>query len=144
MIIATGTNEKKLEELKNIDKKIIAKKFDLSKIKEIKNFVEESFKELGGAIDILVNNAGTNIDKLSLRMSEEDWQKIIDINLSASFLMSKYTIQKMLKNNSGKIINITSIVGHTGNVGQSNYSASKAGIVGFTKSLAIEYARKKY
>ncbi len=141
MIIATGTNEKKLEELKNIDKKIIAKKFDLSKIKEIKNFVEESFKELG-AIDILVNNAGTNIDKLSLRMSEEDWQKIIDINLSASFLMSKYTIQKMLKNNSGKIINITSIVGHTGNVGQSNYSASKAGIVGFTKSLAIEYARK--
>ena len=141
MIIATGTNEKKIEELKNIDKKIIAKKFDLSKIKEIKNFVEESFKELG-AIDILVNNAGTNIDKLSLRMSEEDWQKIIDINLSASFLMSKYTIQKMLKNNSGKIINITSIVGHTGNVGQSNYSASKAGIVGFTKSLAIEYARK--
>ena len=141
MIIATGTNEKKLEELKNIDKKIIAKKFDLSKIREIKNFVEESFKELG-AIDILVNNAGTNIDKLSLRMSEEDWQKIIDINLSASFLMSKYTIQKMLKNNSGKIINITSIVGHTGNVGQSNYSASKAGIVGFTKSLAIEYARK--
>ncbi len=141
MIIATGTNEKKLEELKNIDKKIIAKKFDLSKIKEIKNFVEESFKELG-AIDILVNNAGTNIDKLSLRMSEEDWQKIIDINLSASFLMSKYTIQKMLKNNSGKIINITSIVGHTGNVGQSNYSASKVGIVGFTKSLAIEYARK--
>ena len=96
MIIATGTNEKKLEELKNIDKKIIAKKFDLSKIKEIKNFVEESFKELG-AIDILVNNAGTNIDKLSLRMSEEDWQKIIDINLSASFLMSKYTIQKNVK-----------------------------------------------
>ena len=141
MIIATGTNEKKLEELKNIDKKVITKKFDLSKIKEIKTFVEESFKELG-AIDILVNNAGTNIDKLSLRMSEEDWQKIIDINLSASFLMSKYTIQKMLKNNSGKIINITSIVGHTGNIGQSNYSASKAGIVGFTKSLAIEYARK--
>ena len=75
-------------------------------------------------------------------MSEEDWQKIIDINLSASFLMSKYTIQKMLKNNSGKIINITSIVGHTGNKRQSNYSASKAGIVGFTKSLAIEYARE--
>tara|TARA_Y100000591_G_C21757547_1_gene658246 strand:+ start:494 stop:1228 length:735 start_codon:yes stop_codon:yes gene_type:complete len=140
-IIATGTNENKLEDLKNLDKNIIVKKFNLGEHSKIKEFVDNSHKELG-SIDVLVNNAGINIDKLLLRMSEDDWKKIIDINLSSTFLMCKYAIQKMLKQKRGKIINITSIVGHTGNVGQSNYSASKAGIDGFTKSLAIEYARK--
>ena len=97
--------------------------------------------ELGG-LDVLVNNAGMNMDNLSLRMKDEEWKKVIDINLSSTFLLSKYSIKKMLKNKFGRIVNITSIVGHTGNPGQSNYAASKAGIIGMTKSLAIEYAKK--
>ena len=77
-------------------------------------------------------------------MKDEEWQKVIDVNLSSTFLLSKYAIKKMLKNNSGRVINITSIVGHTGNIGQSNYAASKAGTIGMSKSLSIEYAKKKY
>ena len=82
------------------------------------------------------------MDNLSLRMKDEEWKKVIDINLTSTFLLSKYAIKKMLKNKYGRIINITSIVGHTGNLGQSNYAASKAGIIGMSKSLAIEYAKK--
>ena len=85
-----------------------------------------------------------NIDNLSLRMKDEDWKKVIDVNLTSTFLLSKYAIKNMLKNKFGRIVNITSIVGHTGNLGQSNYSASKSGIIGMSKSLAIEYAKKKY
>ena len=95
-----------------------------------------------GSLDILINNAGMNIDNLSLRMNEEEWKKVININLTSTFLLSKYAIKKMLKNKFGRIINITSIVGHTGNVGQANYAASKSGIIGMSKSLAIEYAKK--
>jgi len=91
---------------------------------------------------VLVNNAGITLDNLSIRLTEENWKKVLDINLTSTFLMCKSTIKRMLKNKYGKIINITSIVGHTGNLGQANYSASKAGIVAFSKSLAIEYARK--
>ena len=93
-------------------------------------------------IDILVNNAGITLDNLTIRLTEENWKKVLDINLTSTFLMCKYLIKKMLKQKNGKIINITSIVGHTGNVGQANYAASKAGIVAFSKSLAIEYAKK--
>ena len=82
------------------------------------------------------------MDNLSLRMKDEEWKNVININLSSTFLLSKYSIKKMLKNKFGRIVNITSIVGHTGNPGQSNYAASKAGIIGMTKSLAIEYAKK--
>ena len=95
-----------------------------------------------GKLDILINNAGITIDNLSLRMKDEEWQKVLDINLSSTFYMCKFALKKMLKNKYGRIVNITSIVGHTGNLGQSNYSASKAGIVAFSKSLAIEYAKK--
>ena len=93
-------------------------------------------------MDCIVNNAGITKDNLTIRMNMEEWSKVIDINLTSTFLMSKYSIKKMLKNKSGKIINITSVVGHTGNVGQANYTASKAGIVAMSKSLAIEYAKK--
>ena len=108
---------------------------------KIEKFIENVNEKLNG-IDVLVNNAGITLDNLSIRLSEENWKKVLDINLTASFLMCKYTIKKMLKNKHGKIINITSIVGHTGNLGQANYAASKAGIVAFSKSLAIEYAKK--
>ena len=75
-------------------------------------------------------------------MKDDEWQKVIDINLTSTFLLSKYAIKKMMKSNSGRVINITSVVGHTGNIGQSNYAASKAGIIGMSKSLSIEYAKK--
>ena len=93
-------------------------------------------------MDVLVNNAGITLDNLSIRLTEENWKKVIDINLTSSFLLCKYAIKKMLKKKYGRIINITSIVGHTGNFGQANYAASKAGIVAFSKSLALEYAKK--
>ena len=90
----------------------------------------------------MINNAGITLDNLAIRLNDENWKKVIDINLTSTFLMCKHAIKKMLKNKKGKIINITSIVGHTGNLGQANYAASKAGIIGFSKSLAIEYAKK--
>ena len=140
-VIATGTNEKKLENLKNEFPNINAIKFDLSNHSEIESFVDNAFSKLNG-IDVLVNNAGITNDNLSLRMKNEDWQKVIDINLSSTFYLCKSVIKKMLKNKSGKIVNITSIVGHTGNIGQSNYAASKAGMIAMSKSLALEYAKK--
>ncbi len=140
-IIATGTNEEKLKNLKKNYSKLIIEKFQLNDHQEIEKFIEKVDKQVEG-LDILVNNAGVTLDNLSIRLSEENWKKVIDINLTSTFLMCKYMIKKMLKRKYGKIINITSIVGHTGNLGQSNYAASKAGIIAFSKSLAIEYAKK--
>ena len=140
-IIATGTNEEKLNNLKKKYPKIIIEKFKLDQHDKIESFIETAHEKLSG-IDILVNNAGITLDNLSIRLTEENWKKVLDINLTSTFLMCKFTIKKMLKNKYGKIINITSIVGHTGNLGQANYAASKAGIIAFSKSLAIEYAKK--
>ena len=140
-IIGTGTKTEKLDLLKKKYPNIKVKKFDMSDHSRIEEFVEDIFLELGG-LDILINNAGTNSDNLSLRMKEDEWKKVIDVNLTSTFLLSKYSIKKMLKTKYGRIVNITSVVGHTGNLGQTNYAASKAGIIGMSKSLAIEYARK--
>ena len=141
-ILATGTKNEKLEELKKKFQNIQILKFDISKIDNIENFIEDATKRLGGKLDCIVNNAGITQDNLAIRMSLDEWQKVININLTSTFLMSKFAIKKMLKNKSGKIVNITSVVGHTGNLGQANYTASKAGIVAMSKSLAIEYAKK--
>ena len=141
-ILATGTREEKLNDLKNKFKEIKIMKFDISLHDKIEEFINLSTQALGGNLDCIVNNAGITKDNLTIRMSMEEWSKVIDINLTSTFLMSKFAIKKMLKNKSGKIINITSVVGHTGNVGQANYTASKAGIVAMSKSLAIEYAKK--
>ena len=140
-ILATGTNEEKLNKLKKEFKNIKIISFKLDDHNNIENFINTCFNKLNG-LDVLVNNAGITADNISIRLTEENWKKVIDINLTATFLMCKAAIKKMLKQKSGKIINITSIVGHTGNLGQANYAASKAGIVGFSKSLAIEYAKK--
>ncbi len=140
-IVATGTNEIKLENLKKKFPNISVEKFKLDEHDKIEKFIEKVDKNLEG-LEILVNNAGITQDNLSIRLTEENWKKVLDINLTSTFLMSKFSIKKMLKRKLGKIINITSIVGHTGNLGQANYSASKAGIVAFSKSLAIEYAKK--
>jgi 3-oxoacyl-[acyl-carrier protein] reductase len=141
-ILATGTRIEKLEELKKRFSSIKILKFDISQHEKIEEFINEATEQLGGSLDCIVNNAGITKDNLTIRMSLEEWIKVIDINLTSTFLMCKYSIKKMLKNKSGKIVNITSVVGHTGNVGQANYTASKAGIVAMSKSLAIEYAKK--
>ena len=141
-ILASGTRIEKLDELKKNFEKIKILKFDISQSDNIEEFIENATKELGGNLDCIVNNAGITQDNLAIRMSLEEWKKVIDINLTSTFLLSKFAIKKMLKNKSGKIINITSVVGHTGNLGQSNYAASKAGIIAMSKSLALEYAKK--
>ena len=140
-VLATGTKTEKLDALKKEFPNINILKFDFSDHSKIEEFIENVASQLVG-LDILVNNAGINMDNLSLRMKDDEWKKVIDLNLGSTFFLCKYGIKKMLKNKYGRIVNITSIVGHTGNLGQSNYAASKAAIVGMSKSLAIEYAKK--
>ena len=140
-VLATGTNTEKLDSLKKEFPNLNVLKFDISDHSKVEEFIENVTSQMTG-LDVLVNNAGITMDNLSLRMKDEEWKKVIDINLSSTFYLCKYAIKKMLKNKYGRIVNITSIVGHTGNLGQTNYSASKAGIVAMSKSLAIEYAKK--
>jgi|TARA_B100001057_G_scaffold66445_1_gene60175 3-oxoacyl-[acyl-carrier protein] reductase len=141
-ILASGTKIEKLEKLKTKFQNIKVLKFDISENDKIDNFVENCISELGGNLDCIVNNAGITKDNLAIRMNLDEWTKVIEVNLTSTFLLSKFAIKKMLKNKSGKVINITSVVGHTGNFGQANYTASKAGIVAMSKSLALEYAKK--
>jgi len=140
-VCGSGTKIEKLDQLKKEFPSIKVKKFDMAEHSRVEEFIDNVSLELEG-LDILINNAGTNMDNLSLRMKDEEWSKVININLSATFLLSKHAIKKMLKSKFGRVVNITSVVGHTGNVGQSNYAASKAGIIGMSKSLALEYAKK--
>jgi len=141
-ILATGTKKEKLEDLKSRFKNIKILSFDISQHKQIDEFIDNATKELGGELNCIVNNAGITKDNLAIRMSFEEWKNVIDTNLTSTFLLSKAAIKKMLKNKNGKVINITSVVGHTGNLGQANYTAAKAGIVAMSKTLALEYAKK--
>ena len=141
-ILATGTKKEKLEDLKSRFKNIKILSFDISQHKQIDEFIDNATKELGGELNCIVNNAGIAKDNLAIRMSFEEWKNVIDTNLTSTFLLSKAAIKKMLKNKNGKVINITSVVGHTGNLGQANYTAAKAGIVAMSKTLALEYAKK--
>ena len=141
-ILASGTKIEKLEDLKKEFKNVKILKFDISQSDQIENFIEDASNKLGASLDCIVNNAGITQDNLAIRMNLDEWKKVIDVNLTSTFLMCKFAIKKMLKNKKGKIINITSVVGHTGNLGQTNYTASKAGIIAMSKSLAIEYAKK--
>jgi len=141
-ILASGTKIEKLEKLKLQFNNIKILKFDISQSEKIEDFIENASSELGSNLNCLINNAGITQDNLAIRMTFDEWKKVIDINLTSTFLLSKFAIKKMLKNKYGKIINITSVVGHTGNLGQANYTASKAGLIAMSKSLAIEYAKK--
>ena len=141
-VIAVGTKQEKLNNLKEKYKNIITKKFNISDHLLIDKFIDECNQTFENKIDILINNAGITSDNLSIRMKDEEWNKVLNINLTSTFLLTKCTIKKMLKNKNGKVINITSVVGHTGNIGQANYAASKAGLVGMSKSLALEYGKK--
>ena len=141
-VLATGTNEDKLKKIKDKHRNVNILKFNISDHDKVEEFVENSCKIFSNRIDVLINNAGITQDNLSIRMKEEEWKRVIDINLTSTFLISKNVIRKMIKSKAGKIINITSVVGHSGNIGQANYAASKAGIIAMSKSLALEYGKK--
>ena len=136
-----GEAQKTIEECKKHGVQAIFIKADVSNAEDV-NEMFAQIKELLGPVDVLVNNAGITRDGLLIRMDEADFDSVIDINLKGTFLCTKAAIKDMMKNRSGRIINITSIVGVQGNKGQSNYAASKAGIIGFTKSVAKEYGAK--
>jgi len=140
-IFTIGTNIENLKTIQSNFPKIKTANFNLENHQKIEELVKEAKDKLGG-LDIVINNAGITKDNLAIRMSDEEWNKVININLTAVFLICKYSIKAMIKQDAGSIINISSIVGHTGNFGQANYSSAKAGIVAMSKSLAKEYAKR--
>jgi len=129
------------KEIEAMGRRSIAIKVDVSKAEEVEQMVEKVINEFG-KIDILVNNAGITRDKLILRMTEEDWDLVLNVNLKGTFNCTKAVIRHMSKQRSGKIVNIASVSGEMGNPGQANYSASKAGVIGFTKTIAREFAQR--
>lgn len=139
----SDSSEKYIEEIKEkikgYNQEVIAVQADISKMDQAKKLINETLDKFS-KIDVLVNNAGINSDNLLLRMSEDDWDKVMAVNLKGVFNCTKAAIKNMMKKRKGKIINLTSVVGIRGNAGQSNYSASKAGVIGFTKSIARELA----
>lgn len=141
-LFISGTNKKKLQSIKSkYTERLEVCGCDLSKDAEIENLVIKA-QEYYGSIDILVNNAGITKDNLFLRISKEDWDQVIDINLNANFLITKLALKNMVKKRWGRIINISSDASKIGNPGQTNYVASKSAIEGFTRSLASEVASR--
>ena len=145
IVLNYRTENDELKQLKNEieskNVKCLAVQGDVTNFEDCKQMIESAIKEFG-KIDVLVNNAGITKDMLLARMKEEDFKQVIDVNLVGTFNMTKNVISYMMKARNGKIINISSVVGIEGNAGQTNYSASKAGIIGFTKSLAKEVASR--
>ena len=129
------------KEIEKIGVQILAVKGDVANFEDCENFVKQVIERFG-QIDVLVNNAGITKDMLLMRMKKEDFEQVIDTNLVGTFNVTKNVVPYMMKARSGRIINISSVVGIAGNAGQTNYSASKAGIIGFTKSLAKEIASR--
>ena len=136
---SSGAAEEVVQEIEKNGGNAIAFKADVSKTEEVDSLIEQTLKTFG-RIDILVNNAGITRDTLLLRMKLEDWQAVIDLNLTGVFLCTKAASKVMLKQKSGRVINITSVAGLMGNPGQANYSAAKAGVIGFSKTVAKELA----
>jgi len=145
VIINYASSEEKANELKASIEESGGRAYviqaDISDFEQAAELVKKAYKTLGG-LDVLVNNAGITRDKLLLRMKEEDWDKVMDINLKGTFNCTKNAVRYLLKADNGKIINISSVIGLIGNPGQANYSAAKAGMIGFTKTLAKELASK--
>jgi 3-oxoacyl-[acyl-carrier protein] reductase len=133
--------EEMAKEIEALGRKAMAIKVDVANTNDVERMVE-AILERFGQIDILVNNAGIARDKLILRMTEEDWDSVLNVNLRGTFNCTKAVIKHMSKQRKGKIVNIASVVGEMGNVGQANYSASKAGVIGFTKTIAREFAQR--
>ena len=137
-IILTGTNLEKITKLsKSLSNDYLPVIADLSKDKDFNSLCDQSIKKFK-KVDILINNAGINKDALSIRMSSEQWNKVIQLNLTAAFKLSQMVIKSMIKQKWGRIVGISSIIGVGGNAGQANYAASKAGMIGMHKSLALE------
>lgn len=140
-----GTHEeavnKAVEKLTALGGKVYGQAVNIAHAAECDAFVSNAVKELG-SVDVLVNNAGITKDNLAVRMSEEDWRAVIDVNLTGTFFMSKAALKVMFKKRTGNIVNISSVVGEMGNAGQANYVASKAGIIGLTKTLAKEFGSR--
>lgn len=129
------------KEFENLGVKVLLVKADVSNKEEAEGLVNQTIEKFG-KIDVLVNNAGITKDNLLMRMSEEDFEKVLDINLKGTFLITKFATKYMMKKRCGSIVNLASVVGVAGNAGQCNYSASKAGVIGFTKSIAKELASR--
>ncbi len=143
-VMLSGTNDKVYDvcgELKNAGLSVAGYSGDLSTPSAAQGIVDKTL-EVFGSLDVLINNAGITSDKLLIRMEEEDWDKVMETNLKSAFLCTKAAVRIMMKKRSGSIINISSIVGIMGNAGQANYAASKAGLIGFTKSVAREFAAR--
>jgi 3-oxoacyl-[acyl-carrier protein] reductase len=133
--------EETAKEVQTLGRKALVTKVDVATLSDVEKMVEAILAQFG-KIDILVNNAGIARDKLILRMSEEDWDAVLNINLKGTFNCTKAVVRHMSKQRSGKIVNIASVVGEMGNAGQGNYAASKAGVIGFTKTIAREFAQR--
>lgn len=133
--------ERAVTEITSLGGKAIGIRCDVADWEQVQNVVNKTVEQFG-KIDILVNNAGITRDNLLLRMSLDDWERVLSVNLKGAFLFTKAVARVMMKNNYGKIVNVTSVVGIFGNPGQANYSASKAGLIGLTKSVAKEFAKK--
>ena len=144
-VAVCGTHEEAVQDavkrLQVFSNKIWGMRADISQEADCENFIENTVKELGG-LDVLVNNAGITKDGLTVRMSQADWDAVINVNLTGTFLMSKAALKVMFKKRRGNIVNISSVIGQMGNAGQANYAASKAGIIGLTKSLAKEFGSR--
>jgi 3-oxoacyl-[acyl-carrier protein] reductase len=141
-VALSGTNEERLKKLAHVLPGAEILVCHLREKEEAERLVESAETVLGGPLDILVNNAGVTKDNLLMRMSNEEWDEVIAVNLTACFLLSRSAIKSMIKNRFGRIIHVGSVVGATGNPGQVNYCASKAGLVGFSKALALEVASR--
>lgn len=142
-ILVSGSNEKKLANFsKQFSSPLLYFPADLSKYNDIEQLVEKTLEKFNNKLDILVNNAGITKDNLTLRMKDSDWNDVINLNLNSTFYLTKLFLKYMIKNRYGRIINISSVVGSSGNLGQANYSASKAGIEGMSKSIALEVASR--
>jgi len=144
-VAVCGTHEDAVQQtvakLTALGGKVFGQRTDISNPQDCQSFIENTVKELGG-LDVLVNNAGITKDGLVVRMSESDWDQVINVNLNGTFYMSKAALKVMFKKRSGSIVNISSVIGQMGNAGQANYAASKAGIIGLTKSLAKEFGSR--
>lgn len=131
-----------VKELESLNVKALAVKADVTSESEVKEMIDQIDKNFD-SLDILVNNAGITRDNLLIRMKEDDWDRVIDVNLKGTFICTKAVARKMMKQKYGKIVNVSSVVGVMGNAGQANYCASKAGVIGLTKSVARELASKE-
>jgi 3-oxoacyl-[acyl-carrier protein] reductase len=144
-VIVADVNLEKAEEtareVQSLGQQSMAVKLDVTRLQDVEATIEAALQRFG-KIDILINNAGIARDKLILRMTEEDWDAVLAVNLKGTFNCTKVVIKHMSKQRSGKIVNIASVVGEMGNPGQANYAASKAGVIGFTKTIAREFAQR--